>query len=73
MESKRRSFVKAVSWRILATCLTMIVAYLVTGETAFALKIGGIDTVLKFAMYFGHERLWVRIPYGKTEAPDYQI
>jgi uncharacterized membrane protein len=73
MESTRRTFVKAISWRILATAITMLIAYMITGETTFALKIGGLDTIIKFAAYFGHERAWLRISYGKLNVPDYQI
>jgi uncharacterized membrane protein len=32
-----------------------------------------LDTAIKIFVYFGHERLWQRIRYGKLEAPDYQI
>jgi uncharacterized membrane protein len=73
MESTRRTFLKAISWRILATLITMLIAYMITGETTFALKIGALDTVIKFAVYFGHERAWLRISYGKIDVPDYQI
>ena len=52
---------------------TMLIAYMITGETTFALKIGGLDTIIKFAAYFGHERAWLRISYGKIDVPDYQI
>ncbi len=73
METKRRSFAKAMSWRVLATFITMGVAYSLTSELAFAAKIGVIDTVVKLAIYFFHERIWTRIGYGKIDSPDYQI
>ena len=73
METARRSFVKALSWRVFATLITMSVAYFLTEEVKFALEIGAIDTVAKLVIYFAHERVWQRIPYGKIEAPDYQI
>jgi uncharacterized membrane protein len=73
METKRRSLAKALSWRVFATLITMTVAYFVTGEVSFALEIGAVDTLLKVFVYFGHERVWHRIPYGKIESVDYQI
>jgi uncharacterized membrane protein len=73
METKRRSFAKALSWRVFATTITTTVAYLVSGELSFALEIGAIDTVAKLGVYFMHERAWMRIPYGKVDSPDYQI
>ena len=73
METKRRSLAKALSWRFFATLITMLVAYLITEELSFALEIGAADTLLKLVIFFGHERVWQRIPYGKIESVDYQI
>ena len=73
METKRRSFVKALSWRVFATVITGTVAFALTGKARFALEIGLIDTAIKIFVYFGHERVWQRIPYGRVEAPDYQV
>lgn len=74
IESKKRSLVKALSWRFVATFITMVVVFTLTGELIWAVEIGLADTVIKFAAYFGHERLWVRIRYGLPPAPsDYQI
>ena len=73
METKRRSLIKALSWRFLATTITSAVAYALTGKGSFALQIGLIDTAIKIFVYFGHERVWQRIPYGRVEAPDYQV
>ncbi len=75
METKRRSLVKSLSWRVFATMITMGVALVVTGKLDFAIEIGLLDTTIKFATYFAHERMWVRIPYGrsKEENADYQI
>lgn len=76
METKRRSAVKALSWRIWATLITFFVALVITGETSFAVQIGLLDTIIKFVSYFAHERVWVRIRWGHVEekkSPDYQI
>jgi uncharacterized membrane protein len=73
METKRRSFVKALSWRVFATVITASVAYALTGKASFALQIGLIDTCIKVFVYFAHERVWQRVPYGRIEAPDYEV
>ena len=73
METARRSLVKALSWRAFATIITTVVAYLLTGELLFAVEIGALDTAAKLLMYYLHERVWLRIPYGKIESTDYQI
>lgn len=73
MDSTRRSLAKAVSWRLVATCITAALAYLITGEAGFAAKIGLADTVLKIFIYVAHERLWNRISYGRQKEPEYTI
>lgn len=74
METKKRSIVKAISWRFIATIITSLLALLLTGEWTFAATIGLADTALKFFIYFAHERLWNRIRYGLEEKqPEYMI
>lgn len=74
METKRRSLVKSLSWRVWATVITMTVSFLITREIAFAIEIGLLDTTIKFFTYFAHERMWLRIDYGIVrEDPDYRI
>lgn len=73
MESHRRSIVKALSWRLLATLITTALVYAYTGKGEFAATIGVSDTLLKLFIYFGHERLWNRIPYGRQRQPEYFI
>jgi uncharacterized membrane protein len=72
-ETRRRSIVKALSWRILAGFITAAVALTMTGELKFAAEIGLIDTLVKLVIYFGHERVWNRIGYGRVVAPDYEV
>ena len=73
METKRRSFAKALSWRVLATFITVGVAYGLKGDLTFALEIGALDTGTKLLIYFAHERIWQRVGFGKIDSPDYQI
>ena len=63
-ESRLRSILKAFTWRILATLTTMTIAFLITGEVATAITIGGIEFFAKMFIYYGHERAWQMIPRG---------
>lgn len=56
--SRSRSLAKALTWRITATLTTAVIAYFVTGELSTAAVIGGIEFILKFFIYYGHERAW---------------
>ena len=61
-DSHVRSLAKAFSWRIVATLTTAVIAYVVTGSLDTAAIIGGIEFVLKFVIYYLHERAWQIIP-----------
>ncbi len=63
-ESHLRSLLKAFTWRILATMTTALIAYFITGEIDTALMIGGLEFILKFAIYYIHERIWQLAPRG---------
>ncbi len=74
METTRRSLAKAISWRVLATLITGTIVYLLTGKGEFAATVGLVDTSLKFAVYFGHERAWNKLSYGREkQEPEYHI
>ena len=73
MESRKRSIIKAVTWRITATLITFLVAYLLTKEVVLAMGIGFLDASIKILAYYGHERLWNRIDFGRKKGEDYTI
>lgn len=74
METHRRSIAKALSWRVLATIITTSLVYYMTGKGEFAAKVGLADTLIKFTIYFAHERFWNRISYGREKKqPEYII
>lgn len=62
---KKRHLYKTLTWRITATVITMLVAWLITGNIRAALNIGLIEVFLKMAAYYYHERFWynrIRFP-----------
>ncbi len=62
--SKQRSLLKTISWRIVGTLDTMVLGWVITGSPLVGLKIGGLELVTKFVLYYFHERLWIRNKYG---------
>lgn len=64
-ERLSRSLIKSLSWRIVGTLDTIIISYLITGELAFALSIGGIELVTKMVLYVVHERIWNKVKWGR--------
>lgn len=65
MESWRRSVAKALSWRAIATVVTVWVVWGATGEAALAATIGLVDTTVKLGAYYMHERAWNRVGSGR--------
>ena len=57
-DSRTRALAKSLTWRITATLTTAFIAFLVTGELRIAAMIGGIEFVIKFFIYYAHERAW---------------
>jgi uncharacterized membrane protein len=64
-ESHSRSFVKAVSWRLLGSLDTFVISYFVTGKLVFAASIASVETFTKVALFYFHERAWAAVPWGR--------
>lgn len=63
-ESRLRSLLKGLSWRIVATSTIIIIAWYTTGNIELALEIGFIEFFIKLLLYYTHERVWQAIPHG---------
>lgn len=61
---KKRHVVKAISWRVVASLTTGIIAWIATGKMDLGLTIGVFDVFIKLALYYFHERLWYKSDYG---------
>lgn len=63
-DSVARSAIKGITWRVFSTSLTMLVALAIFGkdQAADVLKFGAAEVVIKFFLYFAHERLWALQP-----------
>lgn len=64
MELPRRSLAKAASYRLIATSIVFVVAFVYTGQFGSAAKIGVSAAVAKTTLYYVWERLWARIRWG---------
>lgn len=75
MTDKRyRSLLKAISYRLTGTLVTIGVSFLVIGRVKPALSIGLVELVSKIGVYYLHERIWERIPVGRRKPrEDYSI
>ena len=63
--TKTRSFVKALSYRIWGTLSSVVVAYAITKNASLSITIAFWETVVKVFIYYGHERGWNYIQWGR--------
>ena len=72
-ESRARSLIKGLTWRVVATMTTIVIAYAVVGDMTIALEIGLIEVFAKIAVYYAHERAWQQVGLGITEPDETRI
>jgi sulfate adenylyltransferase large subunit len=63
-ESPWRSLAKAFCWRAVGSFGTVVLAFVLTHDKTLAAVIGGGEVLTKIAVYFLHERVWARVPFG---------
>lgn len=60
-EGNRVSLLKAISWRIVGTIDTIMISFILTGKISLAVSIGGVEVITKMALYYLHERAWIKL------------
>ena len=71
--TKKRSFIKAISWRVIGSIDTFILSLVIinffsnkyTYDLAF--YIAALELITKTVIYYIHERLWNRIDIGRIK------
>ena len=64
-EHWKRSLVKAITYRIIILLLDFLVVYVLTGQYVVALTFMIVSKIYTSFAYYGHERIWNRISWGK--------
>ena len=70
MDTHKRTIVKTITWRIVATLTTVLVIYLWTNSWSLALGSGLIANALKTIFYYIHERIWNLVNFGRLFVPE---
>ena len=73
METHARTIIKSLTWRVGGMLLTVAMAWAITRKVEVAASIGAADTAVKLLAFYLHERLWLRIRFGRFRGPDYEI
>lgn len=72
-DTNKRSVVKGISWRLLATTTTIIIVYIFFGRLDLAIAAGLIETVLKVGLYWAHERAWFKVRWGRKKIEPFNL
>ena len=65
MVKRKRHIAKALSWRVVGTIDTFLLAWLITGSVELGALVGGTEVITKTILYYVHERVWYNyIHYG---------
>ena len=65
MVARTRHLAKAVTWRIIASITTALIAYMFGLPPKAVGAVFAADLVIKFVLYYIHERVWYKhIKYG---------
>ena len=63
-ESRKRSVVKAIVWRIICIVVSVLTSYFLIGSWDVAIAIGSVYNIVTMLLYYFHERLWNTVKWG---------
>ena len=72
-ETNKRSLVKGVSWRVVATTTTMVIVYVFFGRLDLAIATGLLESVLKIGLFWLHEKAWFKVRWGKKRIEPFNL
>lgn len=64
MDSHARTFVKSLTWRIVALVITVLSVWYYSKDWSLALTSGFVGNLFKGLFYYGHERYWNKVKWG---------
>ena len=65
MDTRVRSLVKTVSWRLTGTLCTFLISRAILGDIATSSAIALIQLTFNTIVFYIHERIWNLIKWGK--------
>ena len=65
LPSHIQSLLKGISWSILGTLDTFMIAFIFIGKPLMASQIAIVEVLTKIALYYLHERVWEQINWGR--------
>jgi len=60
-----RTLVKTITWRVIGSSATFIIAYIITGQIAASSSIAITQMIVNTVLYYIHEVFWNRVSWRK--------
>ena len=64
-DTHARSWLKTLTWRVIATAVTIVGVGVATGDWALAGGLGALLNLVKAGLYYVHERIWEKTRWGR--------
>jgi len=64
-DKRRRSIIKTLTWRAIATAVTIMGIYYITSDILVSSSVGLAINLIKGMLYYIHERGWEKIEWGR--------
>ncbi len=69
MDTQKRSWAKAITWRLLGVVVLGSICYVVTGDWVEVSLITLLFHAVQLVLYYAHERIWDRVQWGRIQHP----
>ena len=63
-KANQRHLFKTITWRLIGTLDTVLIAWMVSGNAFIGIKIGALEMVSKMILYYLHEKIWYKYNFG---------
>ena len=64
MQSRKRSWVKSVTWRVLGILILGVITLGLTNSWQITTGLTALFHAIRVVLYYFHERLWDRVDWG---------
>jgi len=66
-ETRKRSLIKSISWRVICIVVSIVTSFFLTGKWDIAVAIGTVYNFITMVLYYFHERSWNKVKWGCVE------
>ncbi len=70
--SHSRHFAKTITWRIIASLDTLLIAWFISGDIKIGTSIASLEIITKMVLYYFHERAWYSTNFGVNNRSNFR-